>query len=127
MSVSGVAPHSLVRDTEETIFELRREAVNAVARQHRLSEETSAVRARAGEIEEQARRALARGNALLARQILARGLCTLETCRLLEAELAESRRRVAFLLTALVRTENRAWGLRRGRSGWPMIGLSERE
>jgi phage shock protein A len=114
MSVSGVAPHSLVRDTEETIVQLRREAVDAVARQHRLREETSAVRARAGEIEQQARRALARGNELLARQILARGLCTLEARKLLEGELAESRRHVAFLLTALVRTENRAWGLRRG-------------
>ena len=112
MSVSGVVPHSRVRGTEETIVELRREAVSAVARQRRLLEETAAVRARAGEIEAQAHRALAKGDELLARQILARGLCTLEARRALEEELAESRRRVAGLLTTLVRTEDRARGLR---------------
>jgi phage shock protein A len=116
MSVSGVAPPFAVRDTEETIAELRREAASAVALQQRLLEENRAVRARAGEIEEQARRALAKGDELLARQILARGLCTLEARTLLEKELVESRRRVAGLLTTLVRTEDRARGLRRVRS-----------
>jgi phage shock protein A len=116
MSLTGVAPPLVFRDTEETIAELRREAASAVARQQRLLEENGAVRARAGEIEAQARRALAKGDELRARQILARGLCTLEARTLLEKELAESRRRVAGLLSTLVLTEDRAWGLRRVRS-----------
>jgi hypothetical protein len=96
----------------ETVFELRREAVEAVARQRRLRERLFPVRAQADGIEEQARQALASGEDLLARQLLARGLCTLETRRQLEAELDEARRRVSRLLATLVRAENRAWGLR---------------
>ena len=66
----------------------------AVARQRQLQERLSPARARASAVEDEARRALARGEDLLARQVLARGLCTLETRR------------------QLVRAENRAWGLR---------------
>jgi hypothetical protein len=114
MKMSGieVAPHPLVHDTGETIVALRREAALAVARQRRLQELLSPTRARASAVEDEARRALARGEDLLARQILARGLCTLETRRQLEQELDEARREVAGLLATLVRAENRAWGLR---------------
>jgi phage shock protein A len=112
MSGTPVAPYPLVRDAGETIFELRREAVEAVARQRRLQERLSPVRVQADGIEEQARRALARGENLLVRQVLARGLCALETRRQLEAELDEARRHVSRLLATLVRAENRAWGLR---------------
>ena len=112
MSGTQVAPHSLVRDTGEMIFALRREAVAAVARLRQLQEKTAPVRAQAHAIEQDARRAMARGEDLLARQILARGLCALETREQLEKELAESRRQVARLLIALVRAENRAWGVR---------------
>jgi phage shock protein A len=112
MSGIQVALHPLVRDTGETVFALRREAVEAVARQRRLRERLSPAQAQADAIEEEARRALARGEDLLARQVLARGLCTLETRRLLEQELDEARRDVARLLATLVRAENRAWGLR---------------
>ena len=72
----------------------------------------SAIRTRAHEIEQQASRALARGEDLLARQILARGIFTLKTRDALEAELAEARGHVARLLTTMVRTENRAWSER---------------
>ena len=112
MSGTQVALHPLVRDTTETIFALRREAVEAVARQRRLRERLSPAQAQANAIEDEARRALARGEDLLARQVLARGLCTLETRRQLEGEFDEARRDVARLLTTLVRAENRAWGLR---------------
>ena len=112
MSGTQVAAHSLVRDTGETILALRREAVLAVARQRRLQESLFQARARAEAVENEARRALARGEELLARQVLARGLCTLETRRQLESDLDEARRQVARLLARVVRAENRAWGLR---------------
>jgi phage shock protein A len=112
MSGTQVAPHSLVHDTGETIFTLRREAALAVARQQRLRERLCPAQAQANAVEDEARRALARGEDLLARQVLARGLCALEARGQLESELGETRRHVARLLAALVRAENRAWGLR---------------
>jgi phage shock protein A len=112
MSGTQVTPHPLVRDTGETIFALRREAAEAVARQRRLRERLCPARAQAATVEDEARRALASGEDLLARQVIARGLCALETRRQLEEELDEARRDVVRLLATLVRTENRAWGLR---------------
>jgi len=112
MSGIQVAFRPLVRDTGETVLALRREAVEAVARQRRLRERLCAARAQANAVEDEARRALASGEDLLARQILARGLFTLETRRQLEQELDGARRDVARLLATLVRAENRAWGLR---------------
>jgi phage shock protein A len=109
MSAALVAPHPLVQDTQAAVVELRREAVNAVVQQQRLRQKIAAIRAQAHEIEQQASRALARGEDLLARQILARGIFTLKTRDALEAELAEARGHVGRLLTTMVRTENRAW------------------
>jgi phage shock protein A len=109
MSAALVAPHPFAQDTHTGVVELRREAVSAVARQQQLREELSAVAKQAREIEQQASRALARGEDILARQILARGLFTLTTRDTLAAELAESRARVSRLLTTMVRAENRAW------------------
>ena len=114
MSAALVAPNPFAQDTEGAVVELRREAVNAVVRQQQLREEIAKIRTQAREIEQQASRALARGEDLLARQILARGIFTLKTRDALEADLAESRGYVARLLTTMVRTENRAW-LARGR------------
>jgi phage shock protein A len=110
MSAVEIAPHPGVPDAEGAVVELRRKAVNAVVRQLQLREEIARLRTRAQEIEQQASRALARGEDLLARQVLARGICTLKTRDLLEEELAEARGHVAQLLTTMVRTENRAWG-----------------
>ena len=109
MSAAGVALDRFVQGTEGAVVELRREAVNAVARQRQLREELAAIRARACAIERQAARALERGDDLLARQVLARGIFTLKTRDHLEAELADSRGHVARLLTTMVRAENRAW------------------
>jgi phage shock protein A len=109
MSAAGVAFNPFVPGTESAVAELRRKAVDAVVRQQQLREELAAIRARACEVERQASRALARGDDLLARQILARGIFTLKTRDHLEAELVESRGHVARLLTTMVRTENRAW------------------
>ena len=109
MSAAVVAFDPFVQDMEGAVVELRRDAVNAVIRQQRLREEIAAIRTRASEIEQQASRALARGEDLLARQILARGICTLKTRDVLEAELAEARGHVGQLLATMVRAENRAW------------------
>jgi len=112
MSVTGVAGLPCVGDAGRPIVELRREAVSAVVRTRQLDGEAAAVRARAARIEEEARRAFARGEDRLGRQILFRGLFTLETRERLEQELGESRRLVVQLLQSLVRTENQAWGVR---------------
>jgi phage shock protein A len=109
MSAALVAPNPFAQDTHAAVVELRREAVSAVARQQQLREELSAIAKQAREIEQQASRALARGEDLLARQILARGIFTLKARDTLEAELAEARGHVARLLATMVRTENRAW------------------
>jgi phage shock protein A len=109
MSAGVVTFDPFVQGTESAVAELRREAVSAIARQQRLLEELEAIRTRAGAIERQASRALARGDDLLGRQILARGMCTLQTRDALEAGLAEARGQVCRLLTTMVRVENRAW------------------
>ncbi len=113
MRAAEVALDPVVPDREGAVIELRREAVYAVVRQKQIREEISAIRTRAAEIEQQASRVLARGEDLVARQILARGICTLKTRDALEAELAEARGRVAQLLTSIVRTEDRVWLARR--------------
>jgi len=109
MSAALVAPHPFAQDTHAAVVELRREAANAVARQQQLRQEIAKIRAQARAIEQQASRAFARGEDLVARQILARGIFTLETRDALEAELAETRGHVSRLLTTMVRAENRAW------------------
>ena len=108
MSAAVVALDPFVRGTESAVAELRREAVDAVARQQRIREELASICTRASEVERQASRAFVRGDDLLARQILARGIFTLKARDALEAELVETRGHVARLLTTMVRAENRA-------------------
>jgi phage shock protein A len=108
MRGAEVALDQAVPDPVGAAVELRRQAVAALSCQQRLREEADAVRTQAEEIERQASRALARGEDLLARQILARGICTLKARDVLEAQLAETRGRVALILRAMVRTEDRA-------------------
>ena len=121
MRIAEVALGALAGETKGAVLELRRQAVTAVVRQQRLREELAQARAQAAWIERRAFRALERGEDMLARQVLARGICTLKVRDALEEESAEARRRLAEVLTALVRAENRAWGVRppssRGRAG----------
>jgi phage shock protein A len=114
MSAAEVAalPFASSASLEEAVVELRRQAAVAVAHQRRLRDEAAAVRARAAAIEAEARRALARGGERSARQVLAQGLSTLEARAQLDRDIEGARRSVAALLATLVRTENRAWGLR---------------
>ena len=112
MSAVEMAVLPFVSGLEGTVVELRREAASAAARQQRLRAEAAGVRSRAAAIELEARRAFARGEERLARQVLARGLGALEARDQLERELEDARRSLAGLLATLVRTENRAWGIR---------------
>jgi phage shock protein A len=112
MSAVEMAVLPFVSGLEGTVVELRREAASAVARQQRLRAEAAGVRSRAAAIESEARCAFARGEERLARQVLARGLGALEARDQLERELEDARRSLAGLLATLVRTENRAWGIR---------------
>jgi phage shock protein A len=109
MRMTEVALGHLPQEMEGAVVEMRREAVDLVARQQRLREEISRVAAQAGWIEKRAARALDQGEEILARQILAQGICTLKTREALEQEFAGVRRRVVELLSAIVRTENRLW------------------
>jgi phage shock protein A len=109
MRTAEAALLHFVSDAQGSVVELRRDAVTAVVRQQRIREELSRVRPQAAWIEERASRALARGEELRGRQILADGLCTLEARDALEAELREARERLTGILTALVRAENRVW------------------
>jgi len=109
MSAAGFALDPCAHVTESAVAELRREAVSAVVRQQQVREGLAAIRTRACEIERRAARALARGDDLLGRQILARGIFTLKAREALEAELVECRAQVARLLATMVQAENRAW------------------
>jgi phage shock protein A len=113
MRMTEVALGHLPCEMEGAVVELRREAVDLVARQHRLRAELSRVGPQAWWIEERAARALERGEEILARQILAQGMYTLKTREVLQEDLAGVRCRVLELLTAIVRAENRFW---RGRA-----------
>jgi phage shock protein A len=109
MNMTEFALGHLTPEMVGAVVELRRETLTAVVRQQALREQLSRLQARAGRVEQSASRAFGRGEELLARQILARGICTLKERDALEEELAGARRRVVELLAAMVRAENRAW------------------
>ncbi len=99
---------TLALEMEKAAFQLRRETATAVARQQRIREQTLAARALAEAVERRATRALERGDSILARQILAREMCTLKSHEALEQELADADRWVSQLLDRVVRTEDHA-------------------
>jgi phage shock protein A len=109
MRMTEVALGHLPGEMAGAVVELRREAVDLVARQQQLRAELSRVGPQAWWVEERAARALERGEEILARQILAQGMCTLKTREALQEDLADVRRRVLELLAAIVRAENRFW------------------
>jgi phage shock protein A len=105
---SDEALGTLALSMERAAFQLRRDTVTAVARQRRLREETLAARALADVVECRALRALESGDAILARQILAREMCTLKSREALEDELSDADRCVSELVGRLMQTEDRA-------------------
>jgi phage shock protein A len=109
MSAAVVALDPCAQGTQSAVAELRREAVSAVVRQQQVRDELAAICTQACEIERRAARALARGDDLLGRQILARGIFTLKAREALEAEIVECRAHLARLLATMVRAEDRDW------------------
>jgi phage shock protein A len=107
--MAAVALGHLPREMEGAVVEMRREAVDLVARQQRLRQELSRVAVEARQIEDRAAEALARGEEIRARQILAGGICALKAREALQDELTGVSRRVVGLLAAIVREENRLW------------------
>lgn len=97
-----------IRDIEELVVALRREAVVAVVRQNEIESRLGPVREEARRIEQEAFCAMGRGEERLARQILHRQLAKLALRDALRDELSEARRRTILLLKDAVRLEKRA-------------------
>lgn len=107
------AIEKLIGDLEESIVDLRREMVTAVARQNRVRKDLFAAEEVAGRIEREASMALACGKELRARHALSREIGTLRARDELELALAVAGRASARLVAALIRMEDRAQVARR--------------
>ena len=103
----------LIGDLEESIVDLRREMVTAVARQNRVRKDLFAAEEVAGRIEREVSMALACGEELRARHALSREIGTLRARDELELELAVAGRTSARLVAALIRMEDRTQVARR--------------
>ena len=108
-----LAIEQLIGDLEESIVDLRRETVTAVARQNRLRRRFFAAEETAGQVEREASMALARGEELRARHVLSRQIGALKARDTLEVALVEAGRVSARLVAALLRMEDRAQLARR--------------
>ena len=108
-----LAIEQLIGDLEESIVDLRRETVTAVARQNRLRRRLFAAEEAAGQVEREASMALARGEELRARHVLSRQIGALKARDTLEVALVEAGRVSARLVAALLRMEDRAQLARR--------------
>jgi phage shock protein A len=108
-----LAIEQLIGELEESIIDLRRETVTAVAQQNRLRKQFFAAEATASHVEREVSMALARGEELRARHVLSREIAALKERDALEAELAQAGRVSAALVAALVRMEDRAQLARR--------------
>jgi phage shock protein A len=102
MCSTEVTPGAVSREAEPAA-DLRRAAVLALARQRELRERLASLHGQARLVEERAERALAGGEEILARQILAQGLCALEARDAAARELAAARREVLALAASLAR------------------------
>jgi len=105
----------LIGDMEESIVDLRRETVTAVARQNRLRKQLFAAEEVASRIECEATMALARGEELRARRVVSREIGVLKARDACELELADANRVSARLVAHLIRMEDRVQVARRKR------------
>ncbi len=87
----AVMVKQIIRDMEEAVIELRREAVRAVAREKQLEKQIATATELASELEDKARSALKTGNEELARAIVSKKLLTTETLERLEKEHGSAR------------------------------------
>jgi phage shock protein A len=105
----------LIGDMEESIVDLRRETVTAVARQNRIRKQLFAAEEAASRIECEATMALARGEELRARQVVGREIAVLKARDAFELDLADANQLSARLVAHLIRMEDRAQAARRKR------------
>lgn len=105
----------LIDNMEESIVDLRRETVTAVARQSRIRKQLFAAEEASRGVELQATLALQHGDELRARQILGRRIGALKKRDALEVELAEASGHSARLVAGLIRMEDQAQLIRRKR------------
>jgi phage shock protein A len=105
----------LIREMEESIIELRRETVRAVARQKQLEKQIQAAGDLTNDLEQKAALALRKEDEGLARQALVRKLHTERTRAALERELESAAVIAERLKGDLVRLEDQAQAARRKR------------
>jgi phage shock protein A len=105
----------LIREMEESIIELRRETVRAVARQKQLEKQIQAAGDLTHELEEKAALALRKGDEGLARQAVGRKLLTERTREALARELEGASSVAGRLKEDLARLEDQAQSARRKR------------
>jgi phage shock protein A len=114
-----VVINDLIRDTDESLVGLRRETVNAVARQQQLEERVTTAGEIADELEEEAALALEHGNEPLARRILDERLDALKARASLREELKSATTLAQQLKSHLVRMEEQAAAAYRRRTANP--------
>jgi phage shock protein A len=105
----------MIRDMEESIIELRRETVRAVAREKQIQRQLDAAGAVVGDLEEQARTALRADREDLARPLVAKKLHTERTIGTLQGEVASAAAAAAALKLDLGRLEDQVQEARRKR------------
>jgi phage shock protein A len=105
----------LIRDMEESIAEVRREAVRAVARQKQLEKQIDTATSTSNDLEDKARLALSKNNEELARDAVRKKLQTMRTRQTLEKELGGARDLAARLKSNLAELEDQVQVARRKR------------
>jgi len=105
----------MIRDMEESIIELRRETVRAVAREKQIQRQLDAAGALVGDLEEQARLALRTEREDLARTLVAKKLHTERTIGTLQGEVASAAASSSALKLDLGRLEDQVQEARRKR------------
>lgn len=103
----------LIADMEESLIELRRETLRALAREKQLRKQIQASHDLVQELAAQAKQALRAGNEALAKQVLARKLHTQKARETLEKDLHDAREIVAQRKTDLPRLEDQVQLARR--------------
>ncbi len=96
----------LIRDMEESIVELRRETVGAVAREKKLKKQLAGAEAQATQLEAKAALALDHGKDGLAREILARKLAALKQRDTLSQQLDGASQLASRLTSDLLQMED---------------------
>lgn len=103
----------LIRDMEESIIELRRETVKAIARQKQLEKQIEMTKNRTKELESKASLALENNDEAFAREILAKKLEVQESLATMQEELKISNRTADQMKSDLTKLEDQVQLARR--------------